>query len=66
MNKKTTLNTTRYQILFLASGRRNENFTAAQKKRFDARCAQLTKQGVVFTKWDTRNNALSRSFFGGI
>ena len=52
---------TRYQILFTDSNK-VENFTAKQKKVFDARVKELSKRSEKFTTWDTRRNALSSMF----
>jgi hypothetical protein len=52
---------TRYQILFVDSSK-VENFTAKQLFQFKARQAQLKRDGVRFTTWDTRRNPLSNIF----
>jgi hypothetical protein len=56
---------TRYQILFPSTTgetpeRPIENFTAAEKTLFIARCKALRAQGVRFTTWDTQKNELSK------
>lgn len=51
---------TRYQILF-DDDTPTENFTAAQKAKFEARVKALKAKGVKIQTWDTQNNALSKT-----
>jgi hypothetical protein len=59
---------TRYQIMGRGKDEKRpiENFTAREAKKYTARKKELQEQGVEFTVWDTRNNSLSRTMFGGL
>jgi len=57
----TKTDSTRYQILYTGSSR-IDNFTAREHRAFLAACKALRAQGVAFTTWDTRRNALASLF----